>query len=231
MTKTATLPRGAEKRTAVETMFDRIAPRYDRMNRVISLGLDRRWRRRTVAALDLPLGSRVLDVACGTGDLCDDAAAAGHRPIGIDFSAGMLANARTPAPLVRADAVYLPVPDRSVDGIVCGFALRNFVSLEPFFAECARVLRAGGRIAALDAGVPEQALLRAGHHVWFRWAVPALGRVLAHDSAAYQYLPASTAYLPAPAPLLAMLRECGFSAVARTTMTGGAVQLLTGTRR
>ncbi|MGH2781124.1 MAG: class I SAM-dependent methyltransferase, partial [Thermoleophilaceae bacterium] len=134
----ADLPRGGEKRRQVEAMFDRIAPRYDRVNRVMSLGLDQRWRRRTVQALDLPPGSTVLDLACGTGDLCTAVAAAGRRPIGVDLSAGMLAAARTNAPLVRGDALVLPLPDAAVDGIVSGFGLRNFVDLRMFFDECAR---------------------------------------------------------------------------------------------
>jgi len=140
----ARLPEGDDKHHAVEAMFDRIAPRYDRLNRIISLGQDRRWRRHTVAALRLAPGATVLDLGCGTGDLCDVVAAAGYSATGVDFSAGMLAAAHTRAPLARADALALPVPDASTDGIVSGFALRNFVDLDRFFRECARVLRAGG---------------------------------------------------------------------------------------
>jgi demethylmenaquinone methyltransferase / 2-methoxy-6-polyprenyl-1,4-benzoquinol methylase len=224
------LPQGDEKRRAVDDMFDRVAPRYDRMNRVISLGLDHRWRRRTVASLGLPAGARVLDLACGTGDLSRDLADAGCVPVGLDRSDGMLAAARTRAPLVRGDGEALPFPSGSLDGIVCGFALRNFVSLDRVFGECARVLRPSGAFAALDAAVPEHALLRAGNAVWFRGAVPLLGRLLAHNADAYRYLPRSTAYLPEPAALLALLREAGFADVARTTMTGGSVQLLTGVK-
>lgn len=224
------LPTGDSKREAVEGMFDRLAPSYDRMNRVISLGQDKRWRRHTVGALALPPGSLVLDVACGTGDLCRDLATFGHKPIGIDFSSGMLAAATTRAPLVRGDAASLPFPDASIDGVVCGFALRNFVDLDTVVAECARVLRPGGRIAALDAAVPESVVLRAGNAVWFRGAVPLLGRVLAHDADAYSYLPKSTAYLPSPRELLATMHAAGFGGSARRTFTGGSVQLLTGTR-
>ena len=224
------LPTGDSKRRAVEGMFDRLAPSYDRMNRVISLGQDKRWRHHTVDSLALPPGSIVLDVACGTGDLCRDLASCGHKPIGIDFSSGMLAAATTRAPLVRGDAAALPFPDASIDGVVCGFALRNFVDLGAVIGECARVLRPGGRIAALDAAVPGSAVLRAGNAVWFRGAVPLLGRVLAHDGDAYSYLPKSTAYLPTPGELLAALHEAGFGGSARRTFTGGSVQLLTGTR-
>ena len=147
----------------------------------------------------------MLDLGCGTGDLCDVVAAAGYSPIGVDFSAGMLAAAHTPAPLARADALALPVPDASTDGVVCGFALRNFVDLERFFRECARVLRPGARLAALEAAEPAGPLLRAGHNIWFRRVVPFVGATLAHDAEAYDYLPRSTAYLPPAGDLLALV--------------------------
>lgn len=224
------LPEGPEKAAAVEAMFDRIAPRYDRLNRVISLGRDRAWRRHTVAALGLSPGSTVLDLACGTGDLCEDLRRAGHVAVGIDFSAGMLAAARTGAPLVRADALRLPVPDATVDGVVCGFALRNLVDLGAFLTECARVLRPGGRLGALDAADPSGPLARGVHTVWFRGAVPVVGRLLSADPEAYRYLPRSTAYLPEPTRLVAMARDAGFAEVERRTFMLGSVQLLLGSR-
>jgi demethylmenaquinone methyltransferase/2-methoxy-6-polyprenyl-1,4-benzoquinol methylase len=224
------LPEGPAKRRAVERMFDRVAPDYDRVNRVISLGRDRAWRARTVESLSLGRSARVLDLACGTGDLTRDAARAGYVPIGIDISAGMLHAATASAPLVRGDAAVLPFTSSSFDGVVCGFALRNFVALPTVFAEVGRVLRAGGRFAALDAAVPANPVLRAGNAVWFRGAVPVIGRLLAHDADAYRYLPKSTAYLPEPMALLASLTDAGFIDVARATMMGGSVQLLTGTR-
>jgi len=227
----APLPEGDDKHRAVEAMFDRIAPRYDRLNRIISLGQDGRWRRQTVSALRLSSGATVLDLGCGTGDLCDVVAGAGYSPVGVDFSAGMLAAAHTRAPLARADALTLPVPDASADGVVSGFALRNFVDLDRFFRECARVLRPGGRVAALETAEPARPLLRAGHNLWFRRVVPFVGATLAHDAEAYDYLPRSAAYLPPPGELLALVEAAGFAAVARRTFTGGAVQLITGTRR
>ncbi|MDG1898574.1 MAG: adenylate/guanylate cyclase domain-containing protein [Phycisphaerales bacterium] len=123
---------GDRKAAAVETMFDRIAPRYDLVNRLMTFRLDVRWRRRTVRELALPVGARVLDLACGTGDMCNDLARAALEPVGVDFSAGMLAAARTPAPLVRADALRLPVRTAGVDGVTSGFALRNFADLAGF---------------------------------------------------------------------------------------------------
>jgi demethylmenaquinone methyltransferase/2-methoxy-6-polyprenyl-1,4-benzoquinol methylase len=227
------LPEGDAKRGAVEAMFDRVAPRYDRVNRVMSLGLDAHWRRRTVEELGLPAGSRVLDLACGTGDLCRTLIDRGHRPVGVDLSAGMLAAApstTTRLTLVRGDAAVLPVATAAVDGITCGFALRNFVDLASVFAECARILRPGGRLAALEVAVPANPVLRAANAAWFRGAVPLIGRVLGRDGEAYRYLPRSTAYLPPPTRLLEVLTQAGFHDVRRRTMLGGSVQLLTGTR-
>jgi demethylmenaquinone methyltransferase / 2-methoxy-6-polyprenyl-1,4-benzoquinol methylase len=224
------LPEGDEKHRTVEQMFDRLAPQYDRMNRVISLGLDRGWRKHTVAELGLPAGSLVLDLACGTGDLSNDLASCGLQAIGVDYSAGMLAAAHTWAALVRGDAAFLPFGDATFDGVVCGFALRNFVELTSVFSEIARILRVGGRFAALDAAVPTNPLLRAGNAIWFRGAVPLLGRVLAHDPDAYSYLPRSTAYLPSPPVLSDALMEAGFADGAHHTLTGGSVLVLSGTR-
>jgi len=224
------LPVGDEKHDAVEGMFNRLAPRYDRMNRIISLGLDRGWRRRAVDALGAPDGARVLDLACGTGDFCRDLAARGYAPVGLDFSAGMLAAGRVASPLVRADAAALPVAAHSFDAITCGFALRNFVDLSAVFAECARALRPGGRFAALDATVPTNPVMRFGNAVWFRGAVPLIGRVVAHDAEAYRYLPKSTAYLPGAPELIDLLATAGFHDVDHATFTGGSVLLLTGTR-
>jgi demethylmenaquinone methyltransferase/2-methoxy-6-polyprenyl-1,4-benzoquinol methylase len=226
----AVLPDAPDKARAVEAMFDRIAPRYDRLNRLLTFRLDVGWRRHAVRALALPPGARVADVACGTGDLCGELASHGYVPVGFDVSAGMLAAARTTAPLVRADALRLPVGDHVLDGVTCGFALRNLVALEPCFAECARVLRTGGRVALLEVAEPEHRVARLGHAVWFRHVVPFVGGLLG-DRAAYRYLPASTAYLPTPAALVAMLREAGFHDVERRALGLGAAQLLTATRR
>lgn len=223
------LPQGSAKVRAVDAMFDAIAPRYDLLNRVLTFGLDVGWRRRAVRSLDLPAGSRVLDLACGTGDLCRVLEAAGHRVVGVDRSAGMLAAARTRAPLVRGDCLELPVPDAAVDGVVCGFALRNFLSLEPFLAECARVLRPGGRVALLEVSAPENAVLRAGHGLYFGKVVPFVGGLLS-DRDAYRYLPDSVAYLPPGSRLVDMLGDAGFGEVRRRPLSTGIAQLLTGTR-
>ncbi len=210
-------------------MFDTIAPRYDLVNRVMTLGLDRSWRRHAVACLTLPAGSRVLDVACGTGDLCRVLAGAGYQPVGIDMSAGMLHHARTPAPLVLGDALTMPFAPACLDGAVSGFALRNFVALPPLFTELAGAIRSGGRISLLDVSRPTSPLLRAGHRLWLDQAVPRIGAALS-DPAAYRYLPRSVSYLPPAAQLIGLLEVAGFGAVERVALSGGITQLFTATR-
>jgi demethylmenaquinone methyltransferase/2-methoxy-6-polyprenyl-1,4-benzoquinol methylase len=228
-TKPAELPSDDEKARVVEEMFDRIAPRYDLLNRMLTFRMDVGWRRTAVAELGRPPGARVMDLACGTGDLCRTLRAAGHEPIGVDFSAGMLASAHTDAPLVRADGSRLPFPDASFDAVTCGFALRNFVDLAAVLAECARVLRPQGAVALLDVGEPTNAPARAVHHLWFRRVVPFVGGLLS-DRDAYSYLPASTAYLPSQLELLAMIGNAGFANVTHRTLGAGAAQLITGRR-
>lgn len=224
------LPQGDDKAPAVRRMFDAISHRYDLVNRVMTFGLDVRWRRRTVTDLRLAPGSIVYDLACGTGDFCNDLERAGIHAVGFDFSFGMLSRATTRVPLVQADIQRMPVADASVDGTTCGFALRNVTSIPALFAECARIVRDGGRVAFLEANDPDNPVLRAGHSLYFRRIVPLVGGLLS-DRSAYRYLPDSMAYLPGPAEMVAMLREAGFPDARRIELTGGAAQLLIGTRR
>jgi demethylmenaquinone methyltransferase/2-methoxy-6-polyprenyl-1,4-benzoquinol methylase len=215
---------------AVRHMFDAIADRYDLVNGIVSFGMDRGWRRRCLEALGLPTGSIVLDVACGTGDLCRELAAHGHQPIGVDLSPGMLSHARTSAPLVLADALAAPFRSVSFDGAVSGFALRNVVDLSALFSELARVLRPGGRISLLDLGEPEAGLLRLGHRFWCTYGVPLVGSLLS-DAEAYHYLPRSFAYLPRPAEVVKLLEAAGFEGVQHELLSGGISQLYLGTRQ
>ncbi len=224
------LPTGDAKTQAVRSMFDVIAPRYDLVNRVMTLGLDVRWRRGTVRALGLPTGTLVLDLGCGTGDFLRILHDGGYRTIGMDLSWGMLAANDAGQPVAQANVAALPLSDHSVDGITCGYALRNFTDLGASFAEFARVVRPGGRISLLEVSEPEHRLLRVGHRIWFQRVVPLIGGLLS-DRDAYRYLPRSTAYLPATDRLRAMLVDAGFSAVNRRLLSGGLSQLLTATRQ
>ena len=223
------LPTGDDKVASVRTMFDTIAPRYDLVNRIMTFGLDVRWRNRTIKDLALPAGSVIADLACGTGDFCRTLTEQGHKPIGFDLAFGMLAHARTTAPLVHSDALSLPVPDGSMDGVTCGFALRNFVELEPFFEELARVVRPGGRIALLDVSRPRSRFLRFGYDLYFGKAVPFIGGLLSNADA-YHYLPRSLSYLPEPEVLSAQVGDAGFAEVTHKQLNGGLVQLITATR-
>ena len=223
------LPQGEEKVRAVRSMFDAIAPRYDLVNRVMTFRMDVAWRTRTVRELGLPNGSLVADLACGTGDFCRDLQMHALRPIGFDLSFGMLAAARTSAPLAEADALALPLPDSSLDGITCGFALRNLVELDGFFAELARTVRPGGRIAILEVAEPPNRFLRWGHSIYFGSIVPKVGGLLS-DPSAYQYLPKSVAYLPEPGVMLQRLADAGFVQVERQLLSVGISQLITATR-
>jgi demethylmenaquinone methyltransferase/2-methoxy-6-polyprenyl-1,4-benzoquinol methylase len=210
-------------------MFDAIAPRYDLVNRVMTLRLDVRWRRRAVRSLGLQPGARVADLASGTGDLCAELARHGLVALSFDLSFGMLAADHSGAPRVQADILRLPLPDGCLAGATCGFALRNLLALGPFFDELARVLRRSGRIALLDVATPPNPVLRWGHRVYFGRVVPRIGAWLS-DPAAYRYLPRSVAYLPPTSELLGRLREAGFTAVERRLLSGGISQLITATR-
>lgn len=224
------LPVGDEKVTAVRSMFDTIAPRYDLVNRLMTFRMDVGWRRRAVESLELAPGSLVADIACGTGDLCRELADQHLLPVGFDLSLGMLIAARTSAPLCQADALRLPLADSSIDGVTCGFALRNLVELEGFFLELARVVRPGGRISLLEVAEPPNKLLRRGHSIYFGKVVPAIGGLIS-DAAAYRYLPRSVAYLPAPDEMLRSIEQAGFSEVRRQLLSTGIAQLITATRR
>jgi len=210
------LPHGDDKAIMVQAMFDQIAPRYDLVNRIMTFRLDTRWRKRAVQDLRLKSPSLVLDLASGTGDLCIDLTKRGHTAISIDLSFGMLSNDTSSAPRVQADILRLPMPDGSVDGIICGFALRNLVDLPQFFAELFRVVRPGGRISLLDVGIPHNWFIRTG--------------ALLSDGAAYRYLPRSVSYLPAPDVLLQMIVDAGFADAQHHELSGGLTQLMHGTR-
>ena len=227
------LPDPNDKSAVVEAMFDRIAPRYDRLNRLLTLRLDQSWRRRLIAAVQIGRGDRVVDLGCGTGDLLDLAAATGAIAFGVDFSAGMLAAARrrnADVGLLRADAARLPFADGIATVVTSAFMLRNLVAIPPVLRETARLLVPGGSLALIEVDEPRLAVLRWGHAFYFRRVVPLVGGLLS-DRWAYSYLPQSTAYLPPIERLRTMLAEAGFEQVTKIALSGGIAQLVTAVRR
>jgi len=227
---TQELPQGDAKAKVVQNMFDAIAPRYDMVNRIMTFRLDTRWRKLAVRKLALSKGARVLDLASGTGDLCVDLRKAGLIPLSFDMSFGMLAADHSKAPRVQADILRLPIATQSVDGVTCGFALRNLVDLNVFFHEIARVTKSGGRIALLDVSTPTNPLIRWGNSVYFGKVVPRIGGLLS-NRAAYNYLPKSVAYLPSPEQLVIMLQNAGFEHVRHEQLSGGLTQLMHATKK
>ncbi len=215
----------------VRRLFDRIAPVYDAMNRVMTAGLDRRWRRRTVEAVVQP-GFRVLDACCGTGDLAIAAEREGGIVTGLDFSSGMLARARAKSRTidwVQGDVLSLPYEDGSFDAVTVGFGVRNVADLRAGLIELRRVLRPGGRIAILEITQPRGAL-KPFFTLWFDRIVPLLGRVLPGGKA-YTYLPASVRRFPGAEELAALVDDVGFGATTFRLFGGTIVALHTATAR
>ena len=212
----------------VRAMFDRIAPVYDVMNRVMTVGLDQRWRRLTVQSVVRP-GDRVLDACCGTGDLAVAARAAGGDVVGLDFSERMLERARLKdgtVEWVRGDLLALPFEDASFDAATVGFGVRNVADLEQGLAELRRVLRPGGRVGVLEITRP-RGPLRLFFRLWFDVLIPLAGKILPGGKA-YTYLPASVRRFPGPDDLAALLRAQGFADVTYRRLAGGIVALHTG---
>lgn len=216
----------------VRTMFDRIAPVYDVMNRVMTAGLDGRWRRVTAESVVRP-GDRVLDACCGTGDLALACVRAGAGSVvGLDFSARMIERARRKSPnvaWVEGDVLSLPFDDASFDAATVGFGVRNVADLDAAVRELGRVLAPNGRLGILEITQPG-GLLAPLYRVWFDAVVPALGRALP-GGAAYTYLPASVRRFPGKDDLAALMERAGFASVRYRTFAGGIVALHTATVR
>ena len=223
--ETGTLP--AE---GVRSMFDRIAPVYDLMNRVMTAGLDQRWRRLTVRRV-VSAGDRVLDACCGTGDLAVAAREAGAADVvGLDFSEAMLERARRKEPAIewiQGDLLELPFEDASFDAATVGFGVRNVDDLERGLAELRRVLKPGGRDGVLEITRP-RGPLKVFYRLWFDVLIPLAGKILPGGKA-YTYLPASVRRFPGPDELAVLMREQGFGRVEYATLAGGIVALHTGT--
>jgi demethylmenaquinone methyltransferase/2-methoxy-6-polyprenyl-1,4-benzoquinol methylase len=215
----------------VRTMFDRIAPFYDVMNHVMTVGLDRRWRRLTVEAVVQP-GARVLDACCGTGDLAIAAEREGGIVTGLDFSSEMLVRARRKSDTiewVQGDVLALPYADATFDAATVGFGVRNVADLGAGLRELRRVLRPGGRLAILEITQP-RGILKPFFSLWFDRVVPLLGRVLPGGKA-YTYLPASVRRFPGAEDLAVLIDESGFEGTQFRLFGGSIVALHTATAR
>lgn len=199
--------------------FDTIARTYDRLNRLMTLGLDRRWRKRALRGIQ----GNVLDVACGTGDMAVSLVERGCTVTGVDISEEMLAIARQKAPIVTfmiADAEHLPFPDASFDAVTCAFGVRNFVHLEQGLHEMLRVLKPGGRMVILELATPDSSLIRPFYNLYTRHVIPWLGQRLAGSREAYTYLPRSIERFPKGKEFLAIPQRQGVQATERKLTFG-----------
>jgi demethylmenaquinone methyltransferase/2-methoxy-6-polyprenyl-1,4-benzoquinol methylase len=219
-------------------MFDAIAPRYDLLNRVLSAGIDRRWRARAIRSLGLTGRETLLDVCTGTADMALEARATGAaaRVLGVDFAAAMLsfgmqkirgAAESARITLVRGDAMRLPVRDAAADAVTVAFGIRNVEQPEVACVEMARALRSGGRLAILEFGVPRVPGISTLYLWYFKYLLPLVGRVMSGHSAAYSYLPASVGSFPPPPEFVTILRRAGFTDVRADPLTFGIVYLYT----
>lgn len=217
----------------VRAMFDRIAPRYDLLNRTMTAGLDGRWRRAAAAAADLAAGDSALDCCTGTGDLAFELASrvtGSGRVVGLDFAEEMLVRARAKAAargaaveFVQGDALALPFETGAFDAATVAFGIRNVSDLDAGLSEMARVVRPGGRVVILEITTPRR--LRRFYEVWFDRVVPRLGRVLGRDGDAYAYLPASVRRFPEPPELAARMSAAGLTDIRWRPLAGGIVAL------
>ena len=245
----------ADKRARVRAMFESIAGRYDLLNRVLSLGLDRRWRRRAAALAAVKAGERVLDVCCGSGDLAREFVRAEpglEMVVGVDFSEGMLAQARGKGPIRVAgegaggsdrykqlsihwlcgDAERLGFAGESFDCVSCAFGVRNLGSVSAGLGEMRRVLVPGGRLVILEFSVPENRWLRRLYGLYFRFVLPAVGSMMSGDrTKAYHYLPASVRRFDTAGQFVTRMHEAGFSEVETFRLSGSAVLCLRARKR
>lgn len=222
-------------------MFASIAARYDLLNHLLSGNVDRRWRRVLAETLYASLpgtGLRIVDVACGTGDLSITLRESGEAQIvGIDFCRPMLDIAASKAskhgfrvPFIEADALDLPFCDRSFDGATIAFGLRNLASIDAGFRELLRVLKPGGRVAVLEFSKAKTPILRSLFRIYFTMVLPVFGGLISGSRSAYQYLPESVSRFPGQEELASIMKQAGFEDITFQNLTGGIAAVHLGTR-
>ncbi len=229
------------KKEGIRKLFDNIAPDYDRLNHILSLNIDKGWRRKAVREIvdtDRPL--EVLDVACGTGDFTIEIArkvAAGSRVTGIDLSEGMMkigrekiAKAGVDAEMVQGDCEALAYGEGTFDRISVGFGVRNFEHLELGLSEMCRVLKPGGKLVVLELSVPSNGFIRWCYKLYFLKILPAIGGWISGDRGAYEYLPASVLRFPAPEKFVGMMKDAGFRDVVHKSLTFGICRMYVGVK-
>lgn len=223
---------GQERAEYVQTMFDRIAGRYDVMNRLMTAGQDVTWRRYVIAKANVPANGRLLDIATGTGDIAYEGIVQqpSIQSVGADFSLGMMqagrrdyAERRTAIKWAGADALALPFADGYFDASVSGFLMRNVIDVHGAFAEQLRVLKPGGRCVVLESSPPKDNLLKPFILTHLNYVIPTIGKIVAGDSDAYQYLPESTQAFRDPHDLARIMREAGFVMVSYKLFMFGTV--------
>ena len=224
------------KKEGVRKLFDNIAPDYDKLNHILSLNIDKGWRKKAVREMvDTAEPLKVLDVACGTGDFTIEIAqkvAQGSQVLGVDISEGMMAVGREKiqkagvlAQLSVVDCEDLPYADNTFDRISVGFGVRNFEHLELGLSQMYRVLTPGGKLVILELSVPSNAFIRWCYKLYFLKILPAIGGMISGDRGAYEYLPASVLRFPAPDKFISMLKFAGFTTVEHTPLTLGICRM------
>ena len=227
------------KKEGVKKMFDNIAKDYDRLNHILSLNIDKNWRKKAVRELaDQPSPLKVLDVACGTGDFTIEIAKSvkqGSTVMGVDISEGMIAvgvekiaKLGLDATLEVADCEALPYEDNSFDRISVGFGVRNFEHLELGLKEMHRVLTSGGKLVILELSVPSNAFVRWCYKLYFLKILPFIGGIVSGNRGAYEYLPASVLRVPAPNKFMEIMKSAGFDIVEHTPLTLGICRMYLG---
>lgn len=226
------------KARQVEDMFDHIAPAYDRLNTLMSLGMHGRWRRRAVEAVAASAPATILDVATGTGDFAISLAqaVAAARVTGIDLSQGMIDVGRAKIDraglgdriaLRQADCLALPFDDGAFDAVTCAFGVRNFERLLDGYREIARVMRPGALLAVIELSRPTNGLVRPFYTLYSGYVIPGMGRLLSADAKAYRYLPQSISAVAQGDDMLALMRQAGLSDTRCRTLTMGVCSLYT----